>query len=258
MTEAIKVELQGRTTILTIDRPHAMNALTTAAHIELDAAISAFEADADQWVAVITGTGGRAFCAGHDLKQQAEGGGLVLPPSGFGGLTSRPSLKKPIIAAVEGVAFGGGFEIALACDLIIAGRDAQFALPEPRVGLVALAGGMHRLPREIGLKRAMGMMLTGRRVGATEGFELGFVNEVVDAGNALIAALRWADTILEASPVAVRTTKAVVLRGLAGDLQDILSTQDANPDIVEMWASADAAEGPTAFKEKRRPIWSGQ
>ena len=129
------------------------------------------------------------------------------------GLTSRFDCDKPIIAAVNGVAMGGGFEIALACDLIIASENATFALPEPRVGLAALAGGVHRLPRQIGLKRAMGMILTARHVSAKEGLELGFVNEVVPAGEALAAAERWAETIAKNSPMSIRASKQAIQRG---------------------------------------------
>ena len=137
-----------------------------------------FSADPEQWVAIVTGAGDKAFCAGNDLKWQAAGGKRGTDKGGFAGLTSRFDCDKPIIAAVNGVAMGGGFEIALACDIIIASENATFALPEPRVGLAALAGGVHRLPRQIGLKRAMGMILTARHVSAREGQELGFVNEV--------------------------------------------------------------------------------
>ena len=158
------------------------NALHIDAHFELNKVFDDFSADPEQWVAIVTGAGDKAFCAGNDLKWQAAGGKRGWDKGGFAGLTSRFDCDKPIIAAVNGVAMGGGFEIALACDLIIASENATFALPEPRVGLAALAGGVHRLPRQIGLKRAMGMILTARHVSAKEGLELGFVNEVVPAG----------------------------------------------------------------------------
>src|SRR5207302_8282921 len=143
-----------------------------------------FAADPDLWVGIITGAGDRAFSAGNDLKHQASGGDMSgQPASGFAGLTSRFDLDKPVIAAVNGVAMGGGFEIALACDIIVASQQsALFALPEPRVGLAALAGGLQRLPRMIPLKQAMGMILTGRRVGAAEGKDLGFVTDIAPHG----------------------------------------------------------------------------
>lgn len=253
----ITVAQEGRLTIVTIARPEAHNALNAAAHEELAAAFDAFAADPGQWVAIITGAGEKAFCAGHDLKQQASGGGMATHATGFAGLTARFDLTKPVIAAVNGVAMGGGFEIALACDLIVAARSASFALPEPRVGLAALAGGLQRLPRVVGLKHAMGMMLTGRRVSAEEGARLGFVNEVVE-GDVLAAARRWADEILACSPMAVRATKEAVLRGLDTAPNRFLREQWDYPAIAAMMASQDAVEGPAAFAEKRSPVWAGR
>ena len=186
-----KVTRKGPITIVTLSRPEVYNALHIDAHFELNQVFDDFVADPEQWVAIVTGAGDKAFCAGNDLKWQAAGGKRGWGAGGFAGLTSRFDCDKPIIAAVNGVAMGGGFEIALACDLIIASDNATFALPEPRVGLAALAGGVHRLPRQIGLKRAMGMILTARHVSAKEGHELGFVNEVVPQGEALAAAERW-------------------------------------------------------------------
>jgi crotonobetainyl-CoA hydratase len=180
------------------------------------------------------------------------------PPSGFAGLTSRFDLNKPLIAAVNGVAMGGGFEIALACDLIIASENAVFALPEVRVGLAALAGGLHRLPRQIGQKAAMGMILTGRRVSAAEGKELGFVNEVVAPADLMPAAMRWARLICEASPMSVRASKQAVTRGLDEDsLEAALTGQNAYPAVAAMYGSADFKEGPLAFAQKRAPNWTG-
>ena len=176
-----KVTRKGPITIVTLSRPEVYNALHIDAHFELNKVFDDFAADPEQWVAIVTGAGDKAFCAGNDLKWQAAGGKRGWDKGGFAGLTSRFDCDKPIIAAVNGVAMGGGFEIALACDLIIASENATFALPEPRVGLAALAGGLQRLPRQIGLKRAMGMILTARHVCAREGHELGFVNEVVPA-----------------------------------------------------------------------------
>src|SRR5580693_5080892 len=191
-----KVEREGRLTLVTLNRPEVMNALHAPAHVELSEVFDNFAADPEQWVAIVTGAGDRAFSAGNDLKVTAAGGTRpAMPTGGFGGLTSRFDLDKPVIAAVNGVAMGGGFEIALACDLIVAADTAFFALPEPRVGLAALAGGLHRLPRQIGLKRAMGMILTARRVSAREGYELGFVYEVVAPGDLMAAAQRLAETI---------------------------------------------------------------
>ncbi len=257
--EFIKVDREGPVTLITLNRPEVMNALHSPAHFEMDEALNAFAADPDQWVGIITGAGERAFSAGNDLKHQAGGGRMQSPPSGFAGLTSRFDLNKPLIAAVNGVAMGGGFEIALACDLIIASEAAVFALPEPRVGLAALAGGLHRLPRAIGLKRAMGMILTGRRVSAKEGYELGFVNEVVAPGELLAAARRWAATICELSPMSVRASKAAVLQGLdEPTLQAAITGQNRYPAVAALFKSEDFVEGPMAFAQKRAPQWKGR
>lgn len=257
MGEYCSVEKEGRLTIITIQRPEVMNALHPPGNAELAAAFDDFAADKDQWVAIITGAGDRAFSAGNDLKYQASGGDMSgQPASGFAGLTARFDNAKPIIAAVNGIAMGGGFEIALACDLIIASENAVFALPEPRVGLAALAGGIHRLPREIGMKRAMGMLLTGRRVSPEEGKELGFVNEVVPAGEALAGAKRWAEQILECAPISVRASKEAAYGGMGLSLEEAMGAK--YDQIRALRHSADFVEGPLAFAEKRPPNWKGE
>ncbi|HEX7759685.1 MAG TPA: enoyl-CoA hydratase-related protein [Caulobacteraceae bacterium] len=257
--EFIKVDREGPVTVITLNRPEVMNALHSPAHFEMDEALNAFAADPEQWVGIITGAGERAFSAGNDLKHQAGGGAMKSPPSGFAGLTSRFDLDKPLIAAVNGVAMGGGFEIALACDIIVASEGAVFALPEPRVGLAALAGGLHRLPRAIGVKRAMGMILTGRRVSAKEGYELGFVNEVVAPGELLAAARRWAATISELSPMSIRASKSAVLKGLdEPTLEAAITDQSRYPAVAALFKSEDFVEGPMAFAQKRPPQWKGR
>ncbi|WP_375161242.1 enoyl-CoA hydratase-related protein [Bradyrhizobium sp. RDT46] len=253
-----KVERKGPITIVTLSRPEVYNALHTDAHFELQRVFDDFSADPEQWIAIVTGSGDKAFCAGNDLKWQAAGGKRGWDKGGFAGLTSRFDCDKPIIAAVNGVAMGGGFEIALACDLIIASENATFALPEPRVGLAALAGGLHRLPRQIGLKRAMGMILTARHVSAREGFELGFVNEVVPQGEALSAALRWAEMIGKNSPMSIRASKQAIQKGLGVSLEQAIAEQRDYPAVQAMVASQDYIEGPKAFSEKRPPKWLGK
>lgn len=253
----VEVAHEGALTIVTINRPEAHNALNTAAHLELQDVFDRYAADDGQWCAIITGAGPKAFCAGHDLKQQASGGGLDTPPTGFAGLTARFSLTKPVIAAVNGIAMGGGFEIALASDIVIASSNAIFALPEPKVGIAALAGGLQRLPRSIGYHRAMGMMLTGRRVSAQEGVELGFVNEVVE-GDLLEVARRWASEILACSPMSVRATKESVIRGLNASVEEGMRDEWDYPAMKAMLASQDYVEGPVAFAEKRAPQWKGR
>lgn len=259
-TDFCKIETEGRLLIVTITRPDVMNSLHPAANRALAEAFDRFAADKDLWVAIITGAGDKAFSAGNDLKYQAMGGDMSgQPKSGFGGLTSRFDLFKPVIAAVNGVAMGGGFEIALACDIIVASENAVFALPEPRVGLAAYAGGMHRLPREIGLKQAMGMMLTGRRVTAEEGLRLGFVNDVAPQGQALARAKEWAAQILECGPLSVRGTKEAAIKGLSEpSVEAAMKAQLNYEGMRTLFKSKDFVEGPLAFAQKRKPDWKGE
>ncbi|MFI4966206.1 MAG: enoyl-CoA hydratase-related protein [Caulobacterales bacterium] len=257
--EFITVERDGPITTVTLNRPQVMNALHSPAHFELHEAFDDFAADPEQWVAIVTGAGERAFSAGNDLKHQAGGGRMESPPSGFAGLTSRFDLTKPLIAAVNGVAMGGGFEIALACDIIVASEAAVFALPEPRVGLAALAGGLHRLPRAIGTKRAMGMILTARRVSAAEGKDLGFVAEVTAPQDLMATAKAWAKGICELGPMSVRASKEAVYRGLdEPSLEAAIRGQNRYPAIAALYRSEDFVEGPLAFSQKRAPQWKGR
>ena len=251
------VQDEGRVRIVTLNRPEVLNALHADANDELAAVWDEFAARDDLWVGIITGAGERAFSAGNDLKVQAAGRRRPNGPNGFAGITHRFNLDKPMIAAVNGWAMGGGFETALACDIIIAAENALFALPEPRVGLIAGGGGVHRLPRMIPRKKAMGMILTGRRVAAREGFELGFVTEVVPQGQALEAAKRWAAQILECSPKAVRASKQATYRGLdEPSLERAMRT--VYPAQQENIESQDYIEGPKAFAEKRKPNWQNK
>ena len=250
------VETANHVMTVTINRPDRLNALHPPANAELGHVFDDFASDDDLWVAIITGEG-RAFSAGNDLRYQAEGGARAEMPRGFGGLTSRFDLDKPVIAAVNGIAMGGGFEIALACDLIIASVSAVFALPEPKVGLAALAGGLQRLPRQIGPKRALGMILTGRRVPAQEGYELGFVNEVVPHEQLMVRANDWAQQILACSPLSIRASKDVVYRSL--DMESLSESMAASYESVRrLVKSEDFIEGPRAFAEKRPANWKGR
>jgi enoyl-CoA hydratase/carnithine racemase len=253
-----KVEIKDHVMIVTIDRPEQRNALNPPANHELGDVFDTFENSPDIWVGIVTGAGDKAFCAGADLKHaSSEGmGGSFVPPSGFGGLTSRFTRKKPIIAAVNGVAAGGGFELALACDIVIACDTARFGLTEPRVGLAALGGGIQRLIREVGLKRAHAMLLTGRQVSAEDGLRLGFVNEVVPHADLMAAAMRWADEILKCSPASVRATKAVAVALDGQTVQSSMETMFTLPEVKALFASPDAKEGPRAFAERRPPRWS--
>jgi enoyl-CoA hydratase/carnithine racemase len=257
MGEYCTVETADHITTITLNRPERLNALHPPANAELSGVFDDFAADDDQWIAIVTGAG-RGFCAGNDLRYQAEGGDRsAQPASGFAGLTARYDLTKPVIAAVNGVAMGGGFEIALACDLIIAAESATFALPEPKVGLAALAGGLHRLPRAIGVKRAMGMILTGRHVSAQEGKELGFVNDVVPDDRLMSAAHDWAAQILACSPMSIRASKQAVYQGLEHAGVEAASAGKYEA-VKAMNKSEDFVEGPKAFAEKRPPQWKGR
>ncbi len=256
MPEFALVDKKDHVMTVTLNRPDRLNALHPPANAELGEIFDEFAADDDLWVAVITGSG-RGFSAGNDLRYQAEGGERVPMPRGFAGLTSRFDLTKPVIAAVNGVAMGGGFEIALACDLIIASDKATFALPEPKVGLAALAGGLNRLPRQIGAKRALGMILTGRHVTAAEGKELGFVNDVVPHDQLLEATQGWVDQITACAPLSIRASKDVVYQSLSmGSLEESMSAQ--YDSVRAMLKSEDFVEGPKAFAEKRAPNWKGR
>ena len=242
-----------------LDRPEVMNAINPPMHGEMQAAIDAFAADEVQRILVITGSGERAFCAGSDLKWAAAGDIGVYPKDGYGGLIERYDLDKPIIAAVNGVSLGGGFEIALACDLIIASENAVFGLPEPRVGAVALGGGIHRLARQIGLKRAMGMLLACKRLSASDGYELGLVNEVVPPARLRAAVERWCEEILLGAPLSIRASKQSAMRGLdEPSLASAISGQSDYPAFIAWRNAEDTREGPTAFAEKRSPVWKGR
>jgi len=256
--EFITYEKQGRVVWITINRPEVMNALHPPANLELSAAFDDFAADTDSWVAVITGAGERAFSAGNDLKYSAQHGmgAVKMGNGGFGGITARFDLFKPVIAAVNGLALGGGFEIALACDIIVAAESARFGLPEPRVGLAALAGGMQRLPLQIPPKIAMGLMLTGKQMTAAEAQRLGLANEVVPLTELRAAAQRWADDILQCSPVSVRATKQVALQSRGLPLEE--SLRRSYPLVASLFSSEDMMEGVMAFAQKRPPQWKGK
>ena len=240
-----------------------MNALDPSTNAELAEFFDEFAADPDQWVAIITGAGDRAFSSGNDLKHTAQalarGEPLRVPVTGFAGLTARHDLNKPVIAAVNGLAMGGGFEVALACDIVVASETARFALPEPKVGLAAFAGGLLHLPQLVGLKRAMGMILTGRQVSADEGLAMGFVNEVVPAAQLMDAARRWAAEIMANSPMSIRASKEIVRLGMEEpSYRAAYANQENYPAARALFRSADFREGPLAFAQKRTPKWTGR
>jgi enoyl-CoA hydratase/carnithine racemase len=253
-----RYETAGAVLTITLNRPQVLNAMTPEAHFELDAAFNRFRDDASLHVAIITGAGDKAFCVGTDLKVLSETNNHKKPSTGFAGITARFDLFKPVIAAVNGLCFGGGAEIVAACDLAIAADHAEFALLEPRVGLAALGGGaLQRLARQMPMKDAMKLILTGERIGAEEAKRISLINEVVPRAELMVRARALADTILLCAPLAVQASKQVVLQSLhEPDLQRAMQvTYDA---AERMLGSQDAIEGPLAFAQKRKPVWTGQ
>lgn len=261
--EYCRYEKRGHVGYVTITRPERMNALHAPASLELNQVWDDFAADDDAWVGVLTGEGDKAFSAGNDLKYTAEISRLpkeerpamTFPAGGFGGLTSRFDLFKPIVARVNGFALGGGFEMAMACDIIVIADHAEVGLPEPRRGLIAGALGVYRLPRQAPLKAAMGYMLTGRHIPAQRAYELGLVSEVVPLAKLDDAVDAWVQDILRCAPLSVRATKQSALEGLEMPLRDAAVARFDWE--TRRRASNDAIEGPRAFAEKRAPNWTG-
>ncbi len=255
-------EKKGRIAYITINRPERMNAHHPPCMHEMWQVFTDFRDDPEMWVAIITGAGDKAFSAGNDLKYQAEtvaaGQRRWTPPEGesSGSFHLDFECHKPIIAAVNGYALGGGFEIALACDIIIAAEHATFGLPEPTVGLIAGGGGVHRLPRQIPLKIAMGMLLTGRHITAEEAYRIGIVNEIVPLADLMATAEKWATDVFRCAPLSVRASKEAAMKGLDMPLNEALHT--TFPISEQMRASEDYIEGPLAFSEKRPPNWKGK
>ncbi len=250
----IRIERREHILVVTINRPEVRNALNPPANDELEAIFDAFEADRGLRVAVITAEGGESFCTGNDLKYMASGGKLWFPASGFGGLTNRSGRTKPVIAAVNGSALGGGLEIALACDIIVASDGAVFGLPEVKVGLVAAMGGIQRLTRQVGGKLANEMLLTGRAIGASRAHAAGLVNYVVPPQELMNKAMDVAREIAEASPAAVRCTMDIARE--SSRIASVDEAVDRHYDALDLLInSEDFYEGPRAFAQKRKPRW---
>jgi crotonobetainyl-CoA hydratase len=263
--EFITYQVDQQLAYVTINRPERMNALHAEANAEMRDAFERFRADAGARVAIVTGAGERAFSAGNDLRATAErnrAGAAPADPGAprapLGGITSDWECDKPVIAAVNGYALGGGFELALACDVIIAADSARFGLPEPTVGLVAGAGGVHRLPRQVPFKIAMGMMLTARQISAAEAASLGLVNQVVPLGDLMTTAREWAGQMLACSPVSLAITKQSVLAGLTLTVEAAMQADRTSGRTAALYASEDSKEGPLAFAQKRKPQWKGR
>ncbi|GAA4745514.1 acetyl-CoA acetyltransferase [Gordonia alkaliphila] len=251
------VRRDGHLLEIVINRPQARNALTAHTNQELDEIFDAYFADPDLWVAILTGAGEKAFSSGNDLAASAGGGGLATPANGFGGLTSRRHKPKPIIAAVNGFALGGGLEVALACHLIVADEHATFGLPEVKVGLVAAAGGLVRLPRLLPPALARDLILTGRRLTAAEALTHGLVSRVAAPGGVLDLAREVAAEVLAASPTAVRASLST-MADAETQPDTVQAVQDSLAVLDEILVSTDTREGILAFVQKREPRWTGR
>ncbi|MER5768568.1 enoyl-CoA-hydratase DpgD [Streptomyces sp. NPDC001985] len=260
----VRYEKKNHIARVTIDRPHVLNAMDLRTHEELAAIWDDVEADDDIRAVVLTGAGDRAFSVGQDLKERARLDARGAPLTTFGSrgqpgwprLTDRFTLSKPVVARVHGYALGGGFELALACDLIIASDQAVFALPEARLGLVPGAGGAFRLARQLPLKAAMGYLLTGRRLDAATALRHGLLNEVVPAGRLDDCVDGWTDDLVRSAPLSVRAIKEAVLTSVDLPLEQAFTTRYAWEERRR--ESGDAVEGVRAFAEKREPHWSGR
>lgn len=252
----IRVDVSGQIMHITMDRPDVLNALDPSSHRQLAEAIDRYAADDDLRVAIITGAGDRAFCVGSDLKVRSEMGGDDMPPSGFGGMAERFDLLKPVIAAVNGHAIGGGLELVLACDMAISVPHAKFGLPEVKVGLSA-AGGLHRLARQLPMKHAMEIALGGNLFDAVQAKEYGLINHIVAAEDMRETVKKLAKGLLDCAPMSLRATKQMITEGLSQPSLDA-AFGAAYPAYETMLASEDAKEGSKAFLERRKPDWKNR
>lgn len=264
MSEATIYEKKDHMAILTLNRPEAMNAMNAAMRREMGQAFVDFREDNDSWVLIITGAGDRAFCAGMDLREMAAG----LASRGQGGpqqpqqphepeislMAGNTGIWKPIIAAINGVAVGGGLETALACDIRIAADNARMGLSEPKRGIIPGGGGLARLPRLIPLGAAMEIMLTGDLITAQEAYRISLVNQVVPAAELMTAAKKMAERMMESAPLALRAIKETVMKTRHMSLEEALPAR-FGPNVM---ASEDAREGTAAFGQKRKPAWKGK
>jgi len=256
---AVTVDRQGAVHEITLDRPQA-NAIDPATSRALGEAFAAFRDDAEARVAILTAAGTRFFSAGWDLKSAAGGEAQDYGVGGFFGLTEMFDLNKPVIAAVNGLAVGGGFEVALACDLIVAADHVEFFLPEALIGIIPDAGGVIRLPRRLPYALAMELMLTGRRLPASEALAHGLINRIVPASQLMGAARALAKQVLDAAPLSAAAIKAVVAATRHLSVADAYAAMRRGtiPEYERVLASEDAREGPRAFAEKRPPVWKGR
>ena len=257
---SIRLAIAGHVARVTIDRPDVLNALDQASTDELEAIWQRLETEADVRAIVLTGAGERAFCAGADMRAGGDRTGLEYwalgHPAGFGALSLRSTLDIPVIARVNGHALGGGLEMMLGCDIVVAAAHATFGLPEPRVGRLPIDGGMVLLPRLIGYRRAMGMMLTGKRIDAATALDYGLINEAVPAAELDAAVDRWLAEILACAPLSLRAVKQTARRTAQLTVEQAQSLR--LPAAIACLTSQDGEEGVRAFLEKRAPVWSGR
>ncbi|MBB5406316.1 enoyl-CoA hydratase [Paraburkholderia sp. HC6.4b] len=254
MDDTLLMEIRGNSMVLTINRFEARNAMDFETATAIAAALDQLDARDDLSIAVLTGAGG-TFCSGMDLKGFLAGKRPSIPGRGFGGVTERPP-RKVLIAAVEGYALAGGFELVLACDLVVASSTAKFGLPEVKRGLAAAAGGLMRLPRHIPYHVAMEYALTGDMLSAVRAYELGLVNRLTEPNGALDEALKLAAAVGANGPLAIAASKQVIAQSGDWIHEEMFALQ--KPLIDPVFASADAHEGATAFAEKRKPVWTGR
>jgi enoyl-CoA hydratase len=254
MTPEVLVTQEDGIQLITINRPDARNAMTLAAATLIAAALDELDERDDLRIGIITGAGG-SFCAGMDLKGFLRGERPSIPGRGFGGLTRKPP-RKPLIAAVEGYALAGGFELVLACDLVVASESAQFGVPEVKRGLAATAGGLVRLPRQLPYRIALELALTGDMFPAKRAYEYGLVNRITATGGALDEARKLAQTIAANGPLSVAASKRVMVESQDWSSDEVWDKQLALTEHV--FTSADAREGSAAFAEKRKPVWQGK
>lgn len=252
--QAVLVDVADGIMTVTLNRPKAKNAANRALAEGVAAAMDELDSNDDIRVAVLTGAGG-TFCSGMDLKAFVTGEMPVVAGRGFAGITEQPP-RKPLIAAVEGYALAGGLELAITCDLIVAAETAQFGIPEVKRGLAAAAGGLMRLPKQIPKRLAMELALTGEFISAQRAYEMGLVNQVVETGTALAAALELAAKISANGPLAVAISKQVVVESADWSAQEMWDKQTAL--VAPIMTSEDAIEGATAFAERRAPNWKGR
>jgi len=254
----LEYEKEGRIAIFTLNRPEALNALSPNLFQELHDAFEDFKTDSELWVGIVTGSGEKAFCAGADIKlwlpfvKECKSKPWLLPTTPLRGM----QLWKPLIAAVNGLAMGGGLELALCCDLRIASEKARFGFPEARLGLLPRLGGTVRLPRTIPWAKAVEMLFFGKPIDAQEAYRIGLVNKVVESDQVMGTAREWAEGLCKVAPLAVRAIKEAIVKGEALSIEDALWIENALG--LPLYETEDYEEGRAAFREKREPVFKGK